>query len=162
MNRPQAGALELIMSHEQRKFTRPNSDNRGGSPQYAYELERQAGVIQQAQRSGRLFSKRFDLERIEQKDEAGQKWYVLQPRGNVLFSGDCDEEILSKLVLKKNVLTIIWGIERRPDVTFGRQEQVIAAVLTKDNRVAYKSPGFDLEAYMQGQSLNKEEKKDKK
>lgn len=50
------------MNHEQIKFTTPNSDNRGGSFQYAYELERQAGVVQMAQRHGWLFLEQFDLE----------------------------------------------------------------------------------------------------
>ena len=52
---PQAGALELIMGHEQRKFTSQNTAiNKGDRPQYAYEIERQAGIVATAQAERRL------------------------------------------------------------------------------------------------------------
>ena len=97
MDRPQAGALKF-MGHEQREFTPPNAAINQTIPvEYAYNPERQAGAVIEAQRNGMLCSQQIVLKRIEEKDEAGQKWYVLQPSGTVLFSGDCDEDVIQNL-----------------------------------------------------------------
>ena len=135
------------MNHEQREFR----------PQYAYDLERQAGAVVDAQRSGWLYSVPFVLERIEEREEAEQKWYCLGPRlGIKLFSVDCNEKILRGL--KPNeLLTLIRIIGLRPDICFGRQEFTVAAVLTSDREVIYKSPDFDLETYIEEYDLFRKE-----
>ena len=160
MDRPQAGALELTMSHEQKEYIPVSNRLR-----FAYNPEAQQIAVQEAQARGLLYevARQVLPSKISKIAEAGLEWYVMWRNGGKLLSDDCDELLLRELKLHEGRvynLTFIVG-DHRPDVCFGRPDRVIAAVLTKDNRVVYRSPGFNLEAYKQEQSLNKEKEDEK-
>lgn len=135
------------MSHEQREFS-PNT------AQIAYNLESQAIVVDQEQISGILNQENVWVwpSEIQKVKEAELEWYFIGITQLKLFSGDCDEEVIEELLMSKkngNRLIVITGVDSRPDVCFGRNERLVAAVLTDGKKIVYKSPDFDLETYMQ-------------
>ena len=58
-------------------------------------------------------------------------------------------------------LTKISDSEEGLNFSF-RPASVVATILTGDKRVVYKSPGFNLEVYLQEQALRDRERKRKK
>lgn len=141
------------MTYELIKFTPPDKDiNRKVSPNLVYELERQAGAVIEAQNKGRLSLTYVAFKSINRVEEGGQIWYIINSHIK-LYSGDCDEEIIQKLV-PDEFLIDIYGLDYRPDVSFGREEMVVAAILRReDSRALYKSPEFDLETYREKHNL---------
>lgn len=120
---------------------------------YAYDIEGQALAVSTSQAMNELmqyplYSHYFGA--IQKCREANCGWYIF-PTGMVLYDRDCDEDLMRSFIfsdtLKRRPLHVIRTPTARPEVFWGRQMQIVAAVLLDDERVLYRSPGFNLEAY---------------
>lgn len=146
-----------IMEREQRAgiFDAPRPD----TPSYAaYHLEGQAIAIAKAQQQGNLITTYEIFQGMEIVREMDCRWYgLIRPDGQkiTLLADNCVEETLEQLRFGQQ-LTIIKLTEARPDVCFGNEWFPIAAVLLEE-KVLYKSPGFDLEAYLANPPQPKQE-----
>lgn len=127
----------------------------------AYHLEGQAIAVQQAQEINRLRVSFSDFGGASVVKELGHKWVVLN-EGAKLFAGDCDMDLVWQLNESEKSIcyTSITGDFLRPDVFDGRYEYPVAAILV-DNRILYRSPGFDLESWMASPHPNIDPKPEK-
>ncbi len=128
---------------------------------FAYEPEGQAIAAHQLQ----FHEIRFHTEVYESRstyNELGLKWHWLRfvppldPCSWVkILSIDTDQQLLRKLT-RGQIVTVIDGGYSRPDIAFGRNEQIVAALLDSKRRPIYKSPGFDLESYFEQRKLGRQ------
>lgn len=128
-------------------------ERRNSCLKYAYDIEGQALAARTIQEKGELMqhsSYSIYFDEIEKYNEAGCDWYVL-PTGMVLYAGDCNEDLMQTFIHNRTLnlqrLHIIETLITMPDVFWGKQRALVAAVLLDDERILYKSPGFNLEAY---------------
>jgi len=117
----------------------------GVQPKAAYEPEGQAIAIYQAQRDDELISNFAMVLGKRRYKEEDLSWINIPGVGSFLEE-DCYPGI-KHLKINQLVLKIHTNISR-PDICFGREDHVIAAIFTKDNKLVYKSPGFDLDLYV--------------
>ena len=128
-------------------------------PKFAYDIEGQPIVVAQAQRHGLLRPRTVHFDRIETATEMELEWYGLDTREfpwrhtMSFLSNECNPRVIKRLV-KGAPLTVVdcpYVYGTRPDIAFGRQENIIAAVLA-GRRVLYQSIGFDLQEWRASQT----------
>ena len=125
------------MSHEIELTVSPPFKRRAA---YAYEPEGQAIGVMQAQAEGKLVSRVSINSRFRVIVEEGLSWVVINDEK--LLTLDCDLTLIPELALRE--ITVISAPSQvRPDIAFGRQEHLVAAVLVGE-KVFYRSPGFNL------------------
>lgn len=122
-------------------------------PVAAYHLEGQPVVVAQMQHECKLESQKVRFERIEARMEMGLVWFELHyyefpdyHHTAVLFSVECDLELINSLKEGDPLKIVAHRKEVRPDVCFGRPDYVVAAIFS-GQEILYQSPGFDLEEW---------------
>ena len=135
-------------------MTSPERRN-GPTLEYAYDIEGHSIAISAAQAKGELVKTFYISGKITKHLEAGLDWYVLEG-GYTFYAGNCNEELMQGLIhgQKLQTLHIMRSLTARPDVFWGRNMVIIAAVLLqdRDRSVLYKSPGFNLEKWREGRT----------
>src|SRR5438128_419827 len=100
-----------------------------GTPtsQYAYDLEAQRVVIEQAQDSQQITAVPHRLRRKEEITEWNLKWWVLN-RQIVLNSADGNEQVYNSLE-RDDRFVVVMAADQSEYFTFGQKLRAIALVL---------------------------------
>lgn len=112
----------------------------------AYNIEAHDIVIRQLQAQGQLIKRVIEYHGSKSVLELGLDWYVLQSHEIKLLAIDCNPDLISRLSVGK-WLTMVFNNRNRPDIAFGRNERLIAAIFTTEGQLVYRSPGFDPDIY---------------
>lgn len=124
---------------------------------YAYNPEGQAIAVSKSQKTGRFLARGAWYAGIELKQEEGLSWITLLGHGTTLLAHDCNAAALEGVYLGTPITFIEDSTRLRPDIAFGRQQQVVAAVLVGEE-VFYKSPGFNLERFVKQETRKRKKK----
>jgi hypothetical protein len=115
--------------------------------QAAYEPEGQAIIVAQAQANKKLNVSVEFLYRIEEMEEMGLQWYILNYHTRLLAS-DCID-VASNIVPDGQVLGFVNAAQEAPAVAFGREYISPIAAIFIDGEPLYISPGFDKEPFLE-------------
>ena len=112
--------------------------------EYAYDVEAQALLVAEAQKSGNLEVLSSAITTWKIIEEWNQSWAILN-RETVLYTGHCNREIYKQITEGTKCL-LIQTPSSHNEFTFGYFKRAVASVLLENGRL-YSSPLFDYSWY---------------